>query len=367
LSAKPEPKDVIIVGGGFAGLTLALRLLERKQRVRVLCDESDLLGASKAAHGISTIKGILESDDATFGLKLEGHRGFEAWLASMEFLADVKRPQDVWQTGATEKFRDLRHFQKEFGRIYRRDFIGAKRVVLRELCTDGLASTLYPGDWWVDPAYVLSVLRKALENLGGHITDDLVVSAVCNHERFRVTGKKNVYCCDVLVLASGVGTVHLASHFGVTIPKLLGVAGHSFTSPQSHHNASEMQSIVVKGTLGFAGTKTHTHWGSSSEPSVEITARSFTNFDSAKGARQIAFQLWEELLPQIPEPPISATTPRWGVRVRTRDRRPVCGRLVIPVHPNAQLWINTAYYKSGLILGWLLANDLSEEMCRSWS
>ena len=49
-------------------------------------------------------------------------------------------------TGVDEHFESLANFQKEFGRIYRRDFTGAKRVVLNTQ-RPGFLKRKYPGDW----------------------------------------------------------------------------------------------------------------------------------------------------------------------------------------------------------------------------
>lgn len=50
----------------------------------------------------------------------------------------------------------------------------------------------------------------------------------------------------------------------------------------------------------------------------------------------------------------------WGVRVRTRGRNPLVTQLLKT--PTGGIWVNTGYYKSGIILSWMLAGDISTEI-----
>ena len=119
--------DIIIVGAGLAGLTTAVSLAMRGKQAGLIYDLGDTRAATPACHGISTIKGILESDQDLFGLKLEGHRGFSDWLMGLESYLGVSRPKEAWIEGVREGFAGRAEFTKDFGRIYRRDFIGAKQ------------------------------------------------------------------------------------------------------------------------------------------------------------------------------------------------------------------------------------------------
>jgi glycine/D-amino acid oxidase-like deaminating enzyme len=365
LSVLSQPKDIAIIGGGFAGLTLAVALLRRHHKVRVFTDVADSLAASKAAHGISTVKGILESDDVTFGQKLEGHRGFEPWLSSVEALANMQRPDNVWITGATEKFRDLDYFRKEFGRIYRRDFVGAKRVLLNDVGLDSFMCAFYPGDWWVDPAYVLTVLEMAQKKLGGQIISERIEAVRYEDQRFQLSSKRAGHHCEVLVLASGSGTSDLTVSIGADPQNLIAVAGHTFKAKVSKQKVNVASPILVKGTTGFATSNSVVHWGSTSEPSVELKLSATIASPDDTAVERIATELWATLVPGSVPPAAKETTVRWGVRVRTRNRKPLCGRLSIPSYPNAQLWLNTGYYKSGIILSWLFAEQLQSQISQA--
>jgi glycine/D-amino acid oxidase-like deaminating enzyme len=362
LSIIPQGKDIVIVGGGFAGLTLAVALLRKRHRVRIFSDIANPLNASKAAHGISTVKGILESDDRTFGLKLEGHRGFQEWLASVEAITGIKRPKDAWKTGATEKFRDLAVFRKEFGRIYRRDFIGAKRVTLNEASPESFMIASYPGDWWVEPSYVLKILEEACNALGGQIISEPITSVQYLDQCFHLQSPRTAHRCQVLVLAAGAGTSKLISCLGVNTPKLYGIAGYTFKARVPTGSTNFVPTVLVKGTSGFTASEADVHWGSTSDPSIDVMECSDSMPSGMMGVDLVAKQLWTTLLPETPPPAPEDTTARWGVRVRTRDRKPLNCRLFVPSHPEAQLWINTGFYKSGIILSWLLAETLKDKI-----
>ncbi len=372
-----DKTDIAIIGGGFAGLTLGISLLRQGYQVRVYSDPEDLMAASPAAHGISTIKGILESDQELFGKKLQGHRGFESYLTSLEKIAKVSRPKAVWKTEATEKFDDLHHFQKDFGRIYRRDFIGAKQIILDAAQSDCFATARYPGDWWVDPSYLLSVMTKALQCLGGHIVYDRVLGMKYEANKFQLTGQRSIYEVVTLVVAAGLGTVALMECLGVQLDALYGVSGYTFKA-----DGDMAESLMVKKTYGLAASGPSIHWGSTSDPACAIKPEAvFARNNSIASEMNEAKDLWQKILHQNADqrtypntnpktnpktnPPATSVNVRWGVRVRNRKRMPMCGHIRMMDYPEADLWINTAYYKSGIILTWLEAEMLAQEIITS--
>ncbi len=357
-------KDVIIVGGGLAGLTLAVSLLKKGYSVQVVTDEADHRAASPAAHGISTIKGILESDDDLFADKLEGHRGFDPWLTDVESLIGVSRPKHVWINGVSEAFVDLTHFQKEFGRIYRRDFIGAKRVWLDDASKNCLLRANYPGDWWIDPSYFISVLKQATAYLGGQWSNDRIQSVQYQDQNFQLVGGKGSYRAKILVLSTGAGTVDLATNLGVELEALYGVSGYTFKASKNTQAHEFQDPVTVKGTLGFAVSQSDLFWGSTSDKAEKVVpyCSLSQSVDHNSQSTDDSFKIWATLGLKPPPPPLEQVQRRWGVRVRIRTRRPLCGRVMLGLDRHSELWVNTGYYKSGIILTWLFAERLADAM-----
>lgn len=356
---KNDDFDAVVIGAGLAGLTTAVELSRRGISTVVVRPKKDEACASRSAHGISTIKGILESDSDLFALKLEGHRGFESWLTGVERLAGVSRPGGVWLMGVEEVFSTHEYFKKEFGRIYRRDFIGAKRVKCEFSSEGGFVRAIYPGDWWVDPKYLLEVCEQALNNLSVSVWEGSV-SALQESDRGaqvlledgEVVYGRNIFLC------TGAGTSRLLKNSKIDqTEKFFAVPGYTFTG----NSKISRKLAAVKQTSGVVQFAHKLYWGSTSEPAklmlgseAHETGRTLTH----DGEEKLGFSHLQSLFSGNLTDSISELDARWGVRVRTRHRSPHVQ--IISQSAGHRVWINAGYYKSGIILSWLMAERLAE-------
>lgn len=352
-----ESIKVAIIGAGFAGLTSAISLARKGfKNITVFYEKNDRYAASPSAHGMSTIKGILEADAELFSLKLEGHRGFEQWLEGLEELTGISRSERVWLKGVVEKFKSKQDFKKEFGRIYRHDFIGAKNVRSTFSDPDCFASAIYPNDFWIDPDYLMKLLLTAADILGVSLRNDRV-TRIIPHEKNATLffPDESSYPADLVVISAGVGSASLLSNLDPQQKiKLMGVAGMTFEAVSNGPRRSD-----VKGTQSFVSSHQRAFWGSTSESSQELDDLSQYNVPSIKEAEQIGFSLLKFFQPP---PSISEKVKyKWGIRVRSRNRAPI----VMCIDPAANIWINSAYYKSGIILCWLLAERMTGDILKS--
>ena len=349
-----ESCKVAIIGAGFAGLSAAISLARKGfKNIHVFYDQNDKHAASHSAHGMSTIKGILEADDDLFSLKLEGHRGFHNWVEELEEITGMSRSDRVWLKRVVEKFKSIKDFRKDFGRIYRRDFIGAKNVRLEFSEPDCFASAIYPDDFWIDPEYLLQLLETSARMLGVCLRHGRVAKIIANGKFSTLLFEdQSRVICDVVVVAAGAGSSKLID--SIQLQKkinLLGVAGLTFEV-----DTHDAQRSNVKGINSLVSTQNRAFWGSTSDPARALQNLAEFMAPSSGEAEQVGSNLL-----RLFEPPLSVQKKikwKWGVRVRSRNRSPV----VMCIQPGSNIWINSGYYKSGIILSWLFAERVSEEI-----
>lgn len=353
-----ESFNVLVIGAGLAGLSTSFELARRGLKTAIIYDPKDFIYATKATHGISTIKGILESDAELFGLKLEGHRGFSDWLSEVESVAGVNRPQNAWKVGVEESFQTFEYFQKEFGRIYRKDFIGAKRVSWLRSNPDEFARVNYPGDWWIDPEYLIETLWKALRRLAVQEVLGGVDSVKAEEKRVIVqTSCERSFEAQRAILCAGVGTSGILARSSLPLrEKMFAVAGHTFAATSD----CARNYCVVKGTSGATQIGRKIFWGSTSESALVVekdTARTCLALRQTQDEKSIAMNHLQQLFPVSTNARFEDLNVRWGVRVRTRHRAPLVEAL--PEPSLSSIWVNCGYYKSGIILSWLMAKKLA--------
>jgi glycine/D-amino acid oxidase-like deaminating enzyme len=347
----------VIIGRGFAGLTSAVELARAGlENIALIYDELEQRSASSVAQGISAVKGILEADAELFELKLAGHRGFEAWLSGIETMIGRARPPGVWISGVAEKFTTLQSFRKDFGRIYRGDFIGAKNVVLSYEGKDNFAQARYPGDFWIDSNYLLSLLTEAALALGVHLIPGKVKSIEPNSGHSVIEIGSQTLIAEFTIVAAGPRSLELIPRETAdAFDDFFGVPGFTFSSETSGEKRCE-----VKGTASFVSSHGKAFWGSTSESAAPL---SLVLAESKKRSSDINVKLAHELAKKITAD-LSALTnisTCWGIRVRAKGRLPV----VRQIHAGGNIWFNTGYYKSGVILAWLFAGRLAAQVAES--
>ena len=361
-------QDVIVVGGGLAGLTTALALARENISVKIICDHQDPQAATPACHGISTIKGILESDAALFGLKLLGHRGFSAWLAGVEALLGQVRPESVWSVGVAERFPNRQDFQKDIGWIYRKDFTGAKQVVLRTEKKDNYVEAYYPGDWWIDPSYLTTTLRSAAIRLGVKTLDAVVKKITTSDKDVTLTLSTGEVCQSArVVLCGGANIVTLMSMAGVQKYDWFAVPGYTYKADYDFP-----ETCLVKRTSGLTSKAGTLHWGAASETAISLQRPTAGALDSICPTTKLARIRTKEEEALVAEVHLHKfmgghyltdfqnVQVRFGVRVRNRSRSPAIDR--VKELDDGGIWINAGYYKSGIILAWMMAEDLTSQI-----
>jgi glycine/D-amino acid oxidase-like deaminating enzyme len=347
-----------VIGAGLSGLTAAVELSRRGMNTAIIYNQDDLHDATKAAHGISTIKGILESDAELFGLKLDGHRGFSDWLAGVESMIGRSRPEAAWLTGVEESFQTYEYFRKEFGRIYRKDFIGAKRVMWLDSSDGAFAKVVYPGDWWIDPQYLVDTLWLAIKYLDVGVVEGVVDCLGINPSRIFVKMDDGVTLdARNIIVSAGAGTPGIFHRSNMELnQKIFAVPGSTFTGVCENRK----NHAIVKGTSGIIHKEHKVFWGATSEEAKLLKGSEDVSSAVVRKKQDeglIAAQHLEKLLSGQAKDDVRNVDIRWGVRVRSKLRDPILETLLRS--DVGSIWINTGYYKSGIILSWIMAKRLA--------
>lgn len=356
MTSKSQTYQAAVIGAGFAGLTTAIELARLDLHpIALIYDDTDINFASKAAQGVSAIKGILEADAELFALKLAGHRGFDSWLKGLELLLDRERPTDVWVSGVSENFRTKKSFNSEFGRIYRRDFIGAKNVTLSFEDDVEFVRAVYPGDFWVDINYLLGVLTDAALKLGVKMIRGSVVKVEAHPGSASLCLESGQVRARSTIIAAGPGSFPLIAELNTNeLKDTKGVAGLSFSCHTQIPDRCE-----VKGTSSVVVRCGKAFWGSTTESAIAPMVGSDLRRADSKMEELTAKELASKV--QLNPADLHRIKANWGIRIRAKDRAPV----VKKIHEMSNIWINTAYYKSGVILAWMFAERLAPQVAHS--
>lgn len=338
---------VAVIGRGFAGLTTALVLARSAcHEVHVLGPKTTPLTASTAAHGASTIKGLLEASQELFQLKMTGHISFLTWLAGVEKDSGLLVPKIL---GVVEPFWDRSDFRTQQARIYKNRFLGAfchldvtGNPPVLGIFNQSYYLSFYPRDFWIDTDIYLNALQLACTAHGVRFSDDGLVKNItettnsCFVETVHATSRP----FDFVVVCVGAGTPFIRGIREQT-GHLLGVSGSTFAGENSGFGSDfcavkNLNALACYGEILYLGSSTD-HKGSLLEdfqPQVLSSQMSSTPED-----------MFSKVWGRAPEESL-AWKRRFGVRVRTKSRMPLIEKLDL----HSRIILNTGYYKSGLTL-----------------
>ena len=337
-------KKIAIVGRGFAGLTSAIVLKRAGYEVELIGPAVDENSASQAAHGASTIKGLLESTQPLFALKMFGHQTLKTWLREIETISGIKIPKII---GVSERFDSLPEFKKEQGRIYKSRFLGAFCV----LHNPGLEN-VYPQDFWIDSDQYLQALNVACQKLLIPVATEAFLTDLkeSNDKVILNLGDHDSYACDAVILALGAG-VQKIQNFEEVQKNFFGAPGYTARAKKLKSATEEKSWCVVKELAAVAVWNDEVHIGSTTEANgIPLLGKPFSEFKRVQNEESV-LELFHRLYSRVVgrEWKVrgdSSVQLRWGVRVRTKDRLPMVG----PISAGSRIFINTGYYKSGISL-----------------
>jgi glycine oxidase len=185
LSAHNGTADVVIVGAGVIGLSIAWRAAQQGHRV-VVVDPEPGLGATHAAAGMLTpIAEAAYAEREIFGLGQESLRRYPAFVAELQ--ATTGLPTGYRQSGSLQVAYDsddlavlaeTKVLQESFGVHLQQLTARECRAAEPMLDPSVRAGLLAPGDGSVDPRLLAVALLKAAEGAGARLVRQCVTEII---------------------------------------------------------------------------------------------------------------------------------------------------------------------------------------------
>ncbi|GJE28076.1 glycine oxidase ThiO [Methylobacterium organophilum] len=342
-AALPERADVVVVGGGIIGLSIAWRLAEGGRSVVVIERESVGAGASLAATGMLAPAAEHEpGSDILLPLALESLRRWPGFRDALQAASgqDIDYREEgtlVLAIGRDEVDRlRFRHDLQRRSGVAAQWLSGAEVRVREPLLRPNVtAGILCPLDHQVDPRLVMAALVRACEGAGVAIVENRGVDAL-DREGGRVTGIRagsDRVAAQTVILAAGAwsGEAGLlpwalpvrplkGQSLALRTTKRTGTLSHMVWTEQVHMAPKGDGHLIVGATVEDCGFK------------AGVTAGGL--FALLEGARRV--------LPGIEEMEIEAV---WsGFRPTSDDDAPILDT------PMPGLVVATGHHRNGYLL-----------------
>ena len=203
-------RRVAVVGGGIIGLTSAYRLARAGHDVTVF-DPTCARGATWAAAGMVAPSGeIAPGEEDNYQLQRQAVGAWRHLAAELEEL--VGETVEIHEVGTLITGWDAsdRRLLAQFLQLAT-DFAAPMRPVSRHDSPEVFAGlsgritegVIMGGDAWIDPDHAVSLLRRALEHLGGRVVGERVERIGVEGAGVVVDTASATYLADAGLLATG--------------------------------------------------------------------------------------------------------------------------------------------------------------------
>ena len=353
-----------VVGRGIVGLALAFELSQRNWAVTVVGPRAVAGTASRAAVGVSNLKGHITGASPLFATKIRGHQGLMAWLTRVEAASGRVIPRQFGQV--YEPFASLTEFDGIRTRVFHRMFTGCFGVKVLDAkalqahfaeCPQVSLPRLYrgafryPNDGWFDPVACLEALEEALRRRGTRFIEEPVTRIQPHSDRGLTisTISGQILFAEEVLLAAGVFSDAILAASGLPCLRQEVVAGETVFGAWG----GPVDIVVKSGKTNVVANGRRLIVGSTSR-------RLLAPFDGVlgpdpSGVRDLTL-LGRQLLGFSGEPTVC-----WGLRGRFRDRCPAIGPLFWH-GAERRLWVALGFYKNGLQLSHLFAQEIANSL-----
>jgi glycine oxidase len=355
VSDLPARSEVVVVGGGVVGLSVAYELARRRRQVLVL-DRDDVPGvATRAAAGMLAPTSEADlTDRPLVALELDSLGRYPGFVAGIEGLTGqscgYRTEGTLWVALNRDQEGDLEHLvamQRAKGLPARP--LTPNEVLAREPHVSGrvIAGLLAEGDHQVDPRALTRGLGAAVARLEGRVATGCRVTRI-EHAGGRVEAVSGVrrdgafrVSCEVAVLAAGVWS----GEVDAPVPRLelrpvkgqlVRLTGpelvrHIVRSPDAYLVPRRGGELLVGATMEEQGL----------DP-----------LPTAGAVLDLLREAWR-LLPGIYDLAVSELSV--GFRPVVRDHRPVIGATA-----TRGLFVATGHFRNGVLLAPATAHHLAE-------
>jgi glycine oxidase len=230
-SSTAHESDVVVIGGGIIGCSIAFRLAQARLKVCVLERGEPGAEASSAAAGMLAPQGEIAEPDEFFELCAASRDLYPSFVAEIEELSGQAvgyRRDGTLLVAISDGERDeLDHIYKgqaAHGLALERLSSQAVHSRVAGFSPDIQSGLFIPGDHWVDNERLMQALVEACRRLGVKFLKGSGVTRI-NAQAGRVqsveannhSGAEN-YSADHFVLATGCWSRDLMKPLGITIP-----------------------------------------------------------------------------------------------------------------------------------------------------
>ncbi len=351
--------EVVVIGGGIAGLGVAWELAERGRRVTVLEREQVGRGASWAAAGMLAPSAELGFEE--LDLYALGRESLARWPAFARRLEAASGRDVGYRDAGTLVVADDRDSLHALRRLFRFQeeqgapvewLSGDEAVDLEPLLSPRLPGAVYsPEDHQVDHRAVVEALALAARSAGAALCEGAPVVRVepdAEAPRIRL-GDGSEVVARVVVLAAGVGSSALGGL--APAPPVRGVKGQALALRLDPERGLDLRH-VVRGPDAYLVPK--------ADGRLVVGATSEDGVTDPRVTAGGVYRLLEgavEVVPGVEEMELVET---WvGHRPASRDHAPLLGRGRQPGVVYA-----TGHYRHGVLLAPVTAEEVATEVDR---